>query len=150
MPIKFNDVFINLLTIPHAEAGQLVFCFSDRVMQTKVVGELIAELGEAVHPGRMTDIGALEEVRLEPIEHNTLEVGHCEDHLRRVSLEHAGMILEVQLTLDKKCPELMGVGAIKLIWLMDFHPVWGIRGWLLVGSAIGIGKFSYRPGEFRE
>ena len=81
MPIKFDDVFIDSLTIPHTEAGQLVFCFSDRVMQTEVAGELIAELREAVHPGRMMDIGASEKVGLEPIERSTLEVGRCENHL---------------------------------------------------------------------
>ena len=81
VPIKFNDVFINSLTIPHTEAGQLVFHFSDRVMQTEVVGELIAELGEAVHPGRAMDIGALEKVGLKPVKCSTLEVGCREDYL---------------------------------------------------------------------
>ena len=82
MPIKLDDVFINPLTISHAEAGQLMFCFSNGVMQTKVVGELIAELGEAVHPGRTMEIGASEKVGLEPIECSALEVGCCENHLR--------------------------------------------------------------------
>src|SRR6266581_3778424 len=102
MPIKFNDVFINLLTIPHAEAGQLMFRFSNGVMWTEVAGELIAELGEAVHPGGTMDIGASEKAGLKPIKHSALEVGHRKNHLCQVSLEHMGMILEIQLTLDEE------------------------------------------------
>ena len=79
-----------------------------------------------------------QELRLKPIKCHALEVGLGIDDLHMVIVEGLGAVLEVQLALHKEHTELVGVGTVKLVWFVGFHPPLRFR--RLAGGGGGMGK----------
>jgi hypothetical protein len=95
MPVKFDDVLIYLLTIPHDEVSQLVFSITDGVVRPKVTLQLVDELNIVIHPWRPSCMRALENVWFEPIEGCSLQVRRCKNNLSSVRDEGMGVVLIV-------------------------------------------------------
>ena len=128
-PVEFDHVLGDMLTVLHGQVVKLVFCISDRVMQTKVHLEFKDELLVVFHLEWM-EVRVIyeEEVQFEPLQGDTFEVGLCKGDFGVVLSECLRAILEVQLALHEEEPEFVEISPVKLIWFSDFGVLQGLEG----------------------
>ena len=127
--VELDHVLGNTLTNLHGQMVELVLHISDRVMWTKVRLEFQDELFVVFHPEWM-EVGVVheEEVRFEPLQGDTFEVGLHEGDFGTVLGECLRVILEVQLALHEEDPEFAGISPVKLVRFSDFGALRGFGG----------------------
>ena len=128
-PVELNHVVGDTLTVLHGQVVELVLHISDRVVQTKVHLKFQDELFIIFHP-EWIEVGVVheEEVRFEPLQGNTFEVGLCKGDFGMVLGECLRVILEVQLALHEEDLEFMGISPVKLVQFLDFGALRGPGG----------------------
>ena len=127
--VELNHVLGDTLTVLHGQVVKLVLHISDRVMRTKVHLEFQDKLLIIFHP-EWTEVRVIheEEVRFEPFQDNTFEVGLHESDFGAVLGECLRAILEVELALHQENLEFVGISPIKLVQFSDFGVLQGLGG----------------------
>ena len=141
-PVELDHVLGDMLIVLHGQVVELVLHISDRVVQTKVRLEFQNKLLVVFHP-EWTEVRVIheEEVRFEPLQSNTFEVGLREGDFGVVLSKCPRVTLEVELALYQENLEFAGISPVKLVWFSDFSALQGFEG-VLARLLIALARFT--------
>ena len=109
--IELNEVADDVMSFLHTKVVKV---------GTKLAQEFCEELIPVVHPqGTLVGSNIAEQVRFEPFQSHTFQVGLSEGNFRLVFVEGPRMVLKIQLALDEKSVELFHFSTVKSIGFVD-------------------------------